>query len=296
LVGANLVAANLSLADLGYSNLTGADLAGTNLSHASLLGAKLRRANLDGADLSHADLRGADLVGTNFFGADVTGADVSGAELLSTSFANIDLNNVIGLETCKHIGPSIIDHRTLEQSRQLPLLFLRGIGLPDMLIDYLPSIFGQAIQYFSCFISYSANDKEFAERIHADLQNKGVRCWFAPHDMPIGGKLLDEIGSAIRLRDKVLLILSENSIKSDWVEDEVIKAFAEERKRGQTVLFPLRIDDSVIDTNEAWALKLRDQRNIGYFRRWKDHDGYAQSFKRVLRDLTAPQSGNEGSE
>jgi TIR domain len=121
--------------------------------------------------------------------------------------------------------------------------------------------------------------------MHADLQNNEVRCWFAPHDMPIGGKILDEIDAAIRLRDKVLLILSEHSIKSGWVEDEVSKAFAEERKRGQIVLFPLRLDDAVVDTSEAWAVKLRDQRNIGGFRRWKDHDGYTRSFERVLRDL-----------
>jgi len=62
--------------------------------------------------------------------------------------------------------------------------------------------------------------------------------------MPIGGKILDEIDTAIRLRDKVLLILSEHSIKSDWVEDEVSKAFAEERRRDQTVLFPVRLDDA----------------------------------------------------
>lgn len=33
-------------------------------------------------------------------------------------------------------------------------------------------------------------------------------------------------------------ILSKNAIASDWVEDEVGKAFAEEKSRKQTVLFP----------------------------------------------------------
>ena len=66
--------------------------------------------------------------------------------------------------------------------------FLRGVGLPDNLIDYLPSLLNQPIQFYSCFISYSSKDQEFADRLHADLQNKGVRCWFAPHDMPIGAK------------------------------------------------------------------------------------------------------------
>jgi hypothetical protein len=86
--------------------------------------------------------------------------------------------------------------------------------------------------------------------------------------LPIGAKTWDAIDEAIRLRDKLLLILSENSIASDWVEDEVTKAFAEERRREQLVLFPVRIDDAVMATPEPWARKLRDQRNIGDFRKW----------------------------
>jgi hypothetical protein len=167
----------------------------------------------------------------------------------------------------------------------LPLGFLRGIGLPDAVIDYLPSLTGEPIQFYSCFISYSHRDEEFAQRLHADLQNKGVRCWFAPHDLPIGGKILDEIDAAIRLRDKVLLILSEQSINSDWVEDEVKTAFEEERKRGQTVLFPLRLDDVILETNEAWASKLRADRHIGDFRQWRSHDQYQRTLDRVMRDL-----------
>jgi hypothetical protein len=67
---------------------------------------------------------------------------------------------------------------------------------------------------------------------------------------------------AIKSRDNLLLILSENSIVSDWREDEVNKAFAEERDRNRSVLFAARIDDTVTATSEPWARKLRDQRNI----------------------------------
>jgi hypothetical protein len=116
------------------------------------------------------------------------------------------------------MGPSIVDFQTLKNSGPLPIAFLRGVGLPDNLIEYLPSLLNEAIQHYSCFISYSSKDQTFAERLHADLQNKGVRCWFAPHDMSIGAKIIDAIDEAIRLRDKVLLILSEGAVASDWVE------------------------------------------------------------------------------
>ena len=247
------------------------------------------RSNLRGADLRGANLSEAFLIAANLMYTNLEGAELTGVTLGDTIFADIDFTNVIGLETCIHFVASLIDHRTLEKSsksKPLPLAFLRGVGLPDNLIEYLPSLFNQAVQHYSCFISYSSKDDEFARRIHADLQNRGVRCWFAPHDLRIGAKTWDAIDEAIKLRDKLLLILSENSIGSDWVEDEVQKAFAEERDRKELVLFPVRVDDAVMETPEPWARKLRDQRNVGDFRRWKDHDAYKESFARVVRDLT----------
>jgi hypothetical protein len=238
------------------------NLAGSNLAGAKLYRADLRSADLCGANLNEADLRGADLRNTNLWGANLRGAELRGADLTravlrGTVFGATTLSEVKGLDQCRHVGPSIVDFETLKNSGPLPIAFLRSVGLPDNLIEYLPSLLNEAIQFYSCFISYSTKDEDFANRLHADLQNKGVRCWFARHDLPIGGKILDEIDVAIQSRDKVLLVLSEHSIKSDWVEDEVTKGFEEERKRGQIVLFPVRLDDVVMVTNEPWAAKLR---------------------------------------
>jgi hypothetical protein len=68
--------------------------------------------------------------------------------------------------------------------------------------------------------------------------------------------------SAVSEDDKLLLILSKASIASEWVEDEVTKAYAEERSRKEVVLFPIRIDNAVVSTDEPWAVKLREP--IGY--------------------------------
>jgi uncharacterized protein YjbI with pentapeptide repeats len=294
LIGVFLYGANLIRADLRGTNLIRAHLIHANLNGAVLHGANLIGVFLYGANLIRADLRGTNLIRAHLIHANLNGAVLRGVNLTQaglgeTFFLNVDLSSAIGLETCIHSGPSVIDHRTLKKSGPLPLAFLRGIGLPDMLIDYLPSLLNQAIQHYSCFISYSFKDQEFAERLHADLQNKGVRCWFAPHDLRIGKKILDAVDAAIRLRDRVLLILSEHSINSDWVEDEVTAGFEEERKRGKEVLFPIRLDDAVMEAKEAWAAKLR-ARLIGDFRQWKDHDAYQQSFQRMLRDLTKDQT------
>jgi TIR domain/Pentapeptide repeats (8 copies) len=298
---ANLHSADLSRAFLGDANLSNADLGDANLSNADLRGAKLSHADLTSANLSGAKLVGAYLSGATLSGAklnevDLNSADLSRAVLSMTVFGGSTLSEVKGLDYCRHLGPSIVDFQTLKNSGALPLAFLRGVGLPDSVIDYLPSLLNEAIQHYSCFISYSSKDQTFAERLHADLQNKGVRCWFAPHDMPIGAKIIDAIDEGIRLRDKVLLILSEGAITSDWVEGEVTRALDEERTRKQDVLFPVRLDKAVMQTSEGWARLLRGQRNIGDFTRWKEHDSYQKSFERLMRDLRVKQDSGGAPE
>ena len=151
--------------DLNGADLSSINLIAANLSSAYLGGASLMAANLSSANLSGADLSSASLIGANLMMANLNGADMTGALLLGTVFGNVDLTSVIGLETCIHHGPSIIDHRTLERSKSLPLPFLRGVGVPDSLIEYLPSLLNPAVQRYSCFISYSTKDQEFAERL-----------------------------------------------------------------------------------------------------------------------------------
>jgi hypothetical protein len=55
--------------------------------------------------------------------------------------------------------------------------------------------------------------------------------------------------------------------------------------RSQTVLFPVRLDEAVMETDQAWAADIRRTRHIGDFSRWKNHDTYQQAFERLLRDL-----------
>jgi hypothetical protein len=265
-----------------YIDLTSADLGFANLTNAELSRVDLTGANLSNTNLRNADLNEANLTRANLTGAELSEADLGNAILHETVLANLDLSNCKNLDRCRHRGPSIIDHRTFKRSGPLPLVFLHGIGLPNALIDYLPS---QPLEFYSCFISYSSKDQAFAGQLHADLQAKGVRCWFAPHDMRTGAKILDAIDEAIRGLDKVLLVLSKRAIDSDWVEGEVTRALDEERKRKQLVLLPIRIDNTVFRTEEAWARLLQGQRNIGDFTRWKQHYAYSQGLKQLLRDL-----------
>ena len=260
------------------SILDGADFSGAfavyvNLSDAKLNLAKFNRTRFEYVNLSFAELKGADFTGLTMH---------------STVFGDNDLSAVIGLKAVSHDGPSTIGIDTIYRSKgNIPESFLRGCGVPEDFITYMKSIVENPIEFYSCFISYSSKDNDFAQRLHADLQHRKVRVWFAPEHLKIGDKFRMRIDESIRIYDKFVVILSENSIRSPWVEEEVEAALEKERKQEKPVLFPIRLDDAVMKTDQAWAASLRRMRHIGDFRAWKDHDQYQKSFERLLRDLKA---------
>lgn len=139
----------------------------------------------------------------------------------------------------------------------------------------------------STFISYSSNDQEFVEQIYNDLQNNGIRCWFAPADLKTGDRFRTTIDEALLVTDKLLLVLSEHSINSHWVEKEVETAIEREAVQKRTILFPIRVDDAVTAINTGWPADVRRTRHIGDFTLWKDNDSYRKAFDRLLRDLKA---------
>jgi len=209
-------------------------------------------AGLREADLLEADLREADLRRAYLSGAYLEDSNLTNARVGSTSFGDNDLSTVKGLETVEHNGPSTIGIDTIYKSKgNIPEAILRGAGVPEDFIVYMKSLAGDPIEFYSCFISYSSHDDEFARRLHADLQQSKVRCWFAPKDLKIGEKFRARIDESIRVYDKLMVILTEHCLASPWVKEEVEAALEKERKQKKPVLFPIRLADAVMDTRQA---------------------------------------------
>jgi TIR domain/Pentapeptide repeats (8 copies) len=216
----------------GELDLSSANLRGANLSFANLSSVNFSFANLSSASLSVADLSFADLNGVYLWG---------------TTLADLDLRSVQGLIEIRHGGPSFVSLHSIQLPQDGSALhFLRGAGIPDEWIDFYRSTMMHPIQYQSVFISYSSDDESLSKRLHADLQANGVRCWFAPHDLKPGDFFRQEIDKAIHVQDKLLLILSEKSATSKWVRYEVNSALDREVNQERTILFPLRIDETVL--------------------------------------------------
>ncbi len=292
--GVNLSGADLKKANLSGADLLGANLHGTNLSRTHLHESDLRYSDLSEAYLSGADISMANLCNVSLYSTELDRTDFFGAIVGHTTFNNVDLSRTIGLETLIHQGPSSIGIDTIYKSKgKIPHVFLRGCGVPENFIEYMASLVGTGIEFYSFFISYSTKDQEFAERLHADLQAKGVRCWFAPHDMRSGKKVHEQIDEAIRVYDKLLLILSPASMQSEWVKTEISKARKREIKECKRILFPIRLcsfealrdwECFDADAGKDSAREIREY-FIPDFSNWKDHDSYRLAFDRLLKDL-----------
>lgn len=283
-----LANARLTRAKVFYANFYLADLKGSDLSDASFRFCRFERANLTASQLS----------GATFNNSRLNNADFSKCSCEFTTFVSVNLANAMGLEDVFHRFSSSIGFDTVIASHgKIPEMFLRGCGLPEQIIAMIPSLVGSLdpIQFYSCFISYSHKDEPFAQRLHASLQQKGLRVWYAPENMQMGQKLHEQIESAICVHDKLLLVLSEASMNSEWVKSEIAHARQREINEGRRVLFPISLVpfDAIrawkafdADTGKDTAREIREFL-IGDFSNWKDHDSFDKSFARLLRDLRA---------
>ena len=276
--------ASFRRANLAEATLSIVDLAGADFSNASLIKADLTGSNCAYANFTNADLTDADLSLANFHSAKVDGTNFTNTLFFETHLTGLDLSTAGGLNTARYLGWSSIGIDTFFNSGGLHEDFLRACGVPEEFITYAGSLIGKPIEYYSCFISYSTKDDDFARRLHADLQAMKIRTFFAPEDLKIGDRLRLRIDESIRGHDKLVLILSESSIKSPWVQREVEIALDREDREKRDLLFPIRLDDSVFSKNDAWASEIC-RRNIGDFRHWDNHEEYTKSFNRLVGDL-----------
>lgn len=321
LSGAHLSGAHLIDADLTRSDLSGADLSSAHLIRAHLgkshlIEAVLTWAQLMEADLTRADLTGADLSRASLIRADLRGANLSKANLHvvdffqvvvgATVFANLDLSKPKELMDVHHTAPSTIGTNSLAISNgKIPEKFLRGCGLSDWEIEqaklYNPDLNNeaiiqiqyriyelratQALQISPLFISYSRADGDFVDKVGNSLKHWGIRYWRDIHDMK-AGRLEKQIDRAIRQNPTVLLVLSEQSLRSDWVEHEVRTARDLEKEIGRDVLCPVALDDSWKESK--WDKLLMGQvmkYNILDFSAWKDVVKFEGMFRKLIDGL-----------
>ena len=300
LIYARLTDTHIEFCDFTNAVLAGADLSITYCEETKFVNADLRRAILNA---SRVDLRGADLRSARI---EISEAQISNAIMGYTILEDVDLKSLDGLEQVVHSGPSVLGTNTLRRAEGCaPESFLRGCGLSDweilgaklydpnlsaaQIADIQADIFraraDSPIQISPIFISYSKADDQFVDRLEREFNVHGIRFWRDKHDL-VAGRLETQLTRAIHLNEIILLVLSENSVKSDWVEFEAREAREKERQYGRDALCPIGLDMSW--KTSRWSERLRMQiedYNILDFSGWRDEAIFLRAFERLLKGL-----------
>jgi hypothetical protein len=129
-------------------------------------------------------------------------------------------------------------------------------SLQAVLAEGLPH-FGVPLRPNKLFLSHSSSDKGFVERLAAQLLKYGFDVWYDKFEIGVGDSLLETIRQGIEESAYVILVLSPDSVNSDWVQTEIELAVDVEKHWGYKVLLPVKCRDFVWPTNLAHLADLK---------------------------------------
>lgn len=98
------------------------------------------------------------------------------------------------------------------------------------------------------FLSHAHSDTKFVTCIANDLTENGFNVWLDIFSIPLGSNIVSEINSGIENCKKMIVFLSKESIKSQWVEKEWTAKYMNEIQGNKVVIIPFIIDS--LDINE----------------------------------------------
>jgi len=95
-------------------------------------------------------------------------------------------------------------------------------------------------------ISHSSKDKTFARLLATDLVDNGHSPWLDEWEIKVGHLIPKEITKGLDECEYVIIILSNNSIVSNWVENEWQSKYWDEVEKGKIVLLPVLMQECEI--------------------------------------------------
>lgn len=99
------------------------------------------------------------------------------------------------------------------------------------------------------FISYSSRNQQSADAIRMLLSDENIHSWMAPYDIPAGHKYAHVINDAIEGCKCFILLLTEESQKSEHVEKEVDRAVTYKKP-----IVPIQLGNIVLNSGFKYYL------------------------------------------
>lgn len=104
---------------------------------------------------------------------------------------------------------------------------------------YIHARFRQSSEGKRVFISHSSEDKTFAKLLATDIAEAGHKPWLDEWEIRAGDSIPREITKGLDQCDYLIIVLTENSTNSNWVENEWQSKYWDEVSTGEIKIIPL---------------------------------------------------------
>lgn len=98
------------------------------------------------------------------------------------------------------------------------------------------------------FISHSSVDKPFATCLAVDLTKNGHPSWLDEWEITVGQSIPTRVSDGLDACDAIIVVLSEHSVKSKWVENEWQAKYWDEVQEGKVKVLPVLFQNCKIPT------------------------------------------------
>jgi TIR domain/Putative peptidoglycan binding domain len=100
----------------------------------------------------------------------------------------------------------------------------------------------EVIEMKSIFISYSSRDKDIALKLASDLKIRNHRIWLDEWQVHVGECIPTKIAEGIGSADFLIVLLSQHSVNSAWVEREWTAAYWDEVNDARVAILPVLVE------------------------------------------------------
>lgn len=98
------------------------------------------------------------------------------------------------------------------------------------------------IEMSSIFLSHNSSDKPFVRKLANDLRRNGFYVWIDEAEIKLGDSLIQKIREGIDMVEYVGVVLSKNSIESEWVRREIDIAMNQEIEGKKIKVLPIMLE------------------------------------------------------
>jgi hypothetical protein len=96
------------------------------------------------------------------------------------------------------------------------------------------------------FLSHSHEDQIYTDKIAIALKQAGHNVWYDNWDLNPGDNIITKIDEGLKSADVLILVVSDNSLNSEWVKKEFSAIAFSEISKGSRRIIPVLIDKSSV--------------------------------------------------